>query len=66
MAAILTIKANFILVGSISKNHRRHHSSCHYYQRCFTTLLFVVTIFIVVRKKGFPNINHWWLRPFVN
>ena len=40
MAAILPIKANFILVGFISKNHGRHHSSCHLYWFCFTTLHF--------------------------
>ena len=40
MAAILLIKANFILVGFISKNHGRHHSSCHLYWFCFTTLHF--------------------------
>ena len=40
MAAILPIKANSILVGSISKNHGRHHSSSYCYQFCFTTLYF--------------------------
>ena len=32
----------------------------------FVLLLFIliVIICIVVRKKGFPNIYRWWLRPF--
>ena len=32
----------------------------------FVLLLFIFLVIfcIVVRKKGFPNIYRWWLRPF--